>query len=87
MPCNTEDSPSHNIVWTLRKFPPLPLPGNGNYCIQPVFVRDLVQLAVDMSKGDNDIELDAVGLEVFPYEELNEAVKNCRHQVPAYAPF
>ena len=51
------------------------LPDNGNYGIQPVFVKDLAKLAVDVSNGDNDIELDAVGPEVFSYKELKRAIK------------
>ena len=72
---STEDVLLNNIEWTLRKFPVVLLPGNGNYGIQPVFVKDLVKLAVDVSNGDNDIELDAVGPEVFSYKELNRAIK------------
>ena len=44
---STEDILLNNIAWTVRKFPLVLLPGNGKYGIQPVFVEDLVRLAVD----------------------------------------
>ena len=34
-----EDVLLNNIAWTLRKFPIVPLPGTGEYGIQPVFVE------------------------------------------------
>ena len=70
-----EDILLNNIAWTLRKFPAMPLPGDGKYGIQPVFVEDLARMAVDASDSDDNIELDAVGLEVFTYKELVKTVR------------
>ena len=72
---SVEDILLNNIAWTLRKFPMVFLPGRGNYGIQPVFVEDLAQLAVTASEGNDNVEVDAVGPEVFTFRELNEAVK------------
>ena len=72
---STEDILLNNIAWTLRKFPLVLLPGHGNYGIQPVFVEDLALLAVDAADRDDNIEMDAVGLEVFTYAEMVRLVR------------
>ena len=67
---STQDILLNNIAWTLRRFPVTLLPGSGKYGIQPVFVEDLAQLAVNAGRGEENLELDAVGPEVFTYAEL-----------------
>jgi NADH dehydrogenase len=66
----SEDILLNNIAWMLRRFPLFTVPGNGDYRIQPVFVRDLAQLAVDVATDGHSIALDAVGPEVFTFNEL-----------------
>ena len=73
---STEDILLNNIAWTVRKFPVVPLPGNGQYGIQPVFVEDLACLAVECSQSEENIELDAVGPEVFTYAQLVRLVRD-----------
>ena len=73
---STEDILLNNIAWTLRKFPLVLLPGNGEYRIQPIFVEDLAELAVRASEADEDIEIDAVGPEVFTYAEMVRLVRD-----------
>ena len=73
---STEDILLNNIAWTMRKFPIVLLPGSGKYGIQPVFVEDLAQLAVAHSQSDDNIELDAVGPEVFTYAQLVQLVRD-----------
>ena len=72
---SVEDVLLNNIAWTLRKFPVVLLPGDGKYGIQPVFVEDLARLAVDAAQSDENIEMDAVGPEVFDYSELVKLVR------------
>ena len=72
---STQDILLNNIAWTLRKFPVVLLPGSGNYGIQPVFVEDLAQLAVDVAGNEDNIEMDAVGPEAFTYREMVQLVK------------
>ena len=64
-----EDVLMNNIAWSVRKFPVVPLPGKGEYGIKPVFVEDLAELAVEASKTDEDVEIDAVGPDGFTYRE------------------
>ena len=72
---SVEDVLLNNIAWTLRKFPVMPLPGDGKYRIQPVFVEDLARLAADAARGGDNVEMDAVGPEVFTYAELVKLVR------------
>lgn len=60
----------NNIAWFLRRFPAFMIPGDGNYRIQPVFVEDLADLAVSQGADTESRELDAVGPEIFTYNEL-----------------
>ena len=73
---STEDILLNNIAWTVRKFPLVLLPGNGQYGIQPIFVEDLAQLAIQYADGAENIELDAVGPEVFTYAQLVRLVRD-----------
>ncbi len=65
-----EDILLNNIVWMLRKFPVFPIPGSGNYRLQPIYAEDMADLAIDVCDRDDDIELDAVGPDVFTYSDL-----------------
>lgn len=73
---STEDILLNNIAWTVRKFPLVLIPGNGKYGIQPVFVEDLAQLAVDSAQSSDNVEIDAVGPEVFTYAQLVRLVRD-----------
>ena len=65
-----EDVLINNIAWFLRRFPAFPIAGSGDYPIQPVFVDDLAQLAVNAGAGSEEVVLDAVGPETFTFEEM-----------------
>jgi len=60
----------NNIAWILKRFPIFAIPGNGNYKLQPIFIEDLVNLVVDAGFKRENIILDAVGPEIFAYNEL-----------------
>ena len=72
---SVEDILLNNIAWTLRKFPVVPLPGRGEYGIQPVFVEDLAQLAVEASQGDENVEMDTVEPEAYSYAVMVRMVR------------
>ena len=65
-----EDILLNNIAWLARRFPVLPVPGDGVYGVQPVFVEDLAELAVRAAGQGDDLEVDAVGPEAPGYEEM-----------------
>jgi len=60
----------NNIAWMLRRFPVLPIMGDGKYRIQPIYIDDFASLAVEQAKRDENITLDAIGPEIFAYEEM-----------------
>ena len=60
----------NNIAWMLRYIPVFGLFGWGNYPIQPVHVRDVASIAIDLGARDDDITRDAAGLETFVYRDF-----------------
>ena len=65
-----EDLLINNIAWFLRRFPVFPVPGDGEYPVQPVHVEDVAEMAVGAAeKGENTVQ-DCVGPEVYSYEQL-----------------
>ena len=65
-----EDILVNNIAWLLRNFPVFGLLGDGRYGLQPIFVEDYADLAVEMSGLDENIITDAVGPDIFSFEEM-----------------
>jgi len=65
-----EDVLINNIAYLLRKLPMFVVPGDGQYRLQPIFVEDFARLAVDAGQGTASTTMDAVGPEIFTYEEL-----------------
>ena len=65
-----EDILINNIAWLLRRFPFFAIPGNGSYRLQPVFVGDLAEMAVNVGYTQDNILWDAVGPDVFTFREL-----------------
>jgi len=69
-----EDILINNIAWFLRKFPVFGVFGDGSYRIQPIYVGDLAQLAVDHGKTRENEIIQAVGPETFTFRELVETI-------------
>jgi NADH dehydrogenase len=69
-----EDILVNNMAWTLRKFPLVPVFGNGQYRLRPIHVEDLAELAVAQGRVRDDAVLNAVGPEVFTYRGLLESL-------------
>ncbi len=65
-----EDILINNIAWMLRKFPVFGVFGNGNYCLQPIYVDDLAQLAVQQGASRDNMIVNAIGPETFTYRDL-----------------
>lgn len=65
-----EDILINNIAWFVRRFPVFGIPGDGSYRIRPIYVEDMAQLIVDAVGQQGNTVLDAVGPEVFSFEEL-----------------
>jgi len=65
-----EDILINNIAWCVRKFPFMAVPGDGMYRVQPIFVEDMADLMVLAGKGTENIVQDAVGPEIYSFNEL-----------------
>lgn len=65
-----EDILINNIAWFLRRFPLFAVLGSGNYKLQPVFVEDVADLAVNAGQCAENMAMDAVGPEIYPFHEM-----------------
>lgn len=65
-----EDILINNIAWFVRRFPAFGIPGDGSYRIRPIYVEDMAQLIADAVDQQGNTVFDAVGPEVFSFEEL-----------------
>jgi uncharacterized protein YbjT (DUF2867 family) len=69
-----EDILINNIAWFARHFPLFAIPGSGRYQLQPIFVEDLADLAINSARQENNLVLDAVGPEIFAFKDLVEQI-------------
>jgi len=60
----------NNIAWMLRYMPVFGYFGWGKYPIQPVHVRDVARVAIDLGAGNEDITRDATGPETYRYKDF-----------------
>jgi NADH dehydrogenase len=65
-----EDILLNNIAWMLKRFPFFAIPGRGDYRVQPIFAADLAEIAVNAACDERSVTLDAVGPEIFTFDEL-----------------
>jgi NADH dehydrogenase len=66
----TEGILFNNIAYMLRRFPAFAVPGKGDYRLQPLYVDDLAELAVNAGHEERSLVLDAAGPETFTFDEL-----------------
>jgi uncharacterized protein YbjT (DUF2867 family) len=65
-----EDILINNIAWFARHLPVFAIPGSGRYELQPIFVEDVADLAINSAQQESNLILDAVGPETFAFEGL-----------------
>ena len=65
-----EDILINNIAYLLRRFPIFFIPGDGSYGIQPIYVEDLADLAVDAVYSRENYVIDAVGPDAYTFKDL-----------------
>jgi len=65
----------NDIAWFLRRLPVFAIPGSGQYRLQPIFVEDLADLAVEWGRKDESVILDAVGPEAPTFDELVRQIR------------
>jgi NADH dehydrogenase len=69
-----EDILINNIAWGLRYLPVFGVFGDGRYKLQPIYVDDLAELAVQCGEQRENTVIDAIGPETFTYKELVETI-------------
>ena len=69
-----EDILINNIAFLLRRFPIFFIPGDGSYGIQPVYVEDLADLALEAVYRTDNYTIDAVGPDIFTFKEMVELI-------------
>jgi NADH dehydrogenase len=69
-----EDILINNIAWALRRFPVFGVFGDGHYKLQPIYVDDLAELAVQQGEKRDNVTIDAIGPETFTYRGLVEKI-------------
>ena len=69
-----EDILINNIAFLLRRFPFFFIPGDGSYGIQPVYVEDLADLAVEGVYSKDNYVIDAVGPDSYTFKELVQLI-------------
>ena len=74
-----EDILINNIAWLLRRFPLFPVFGSGEYRVQPSYVGDVAELAVELARTRDNIVCDAVGPETFSYRGLVRLIRDRVH--------
>jgi uncharacterized protein YbjT (DUF2867 family) len=65
----------NNITWLVRHFPVFPIPGNGEYRMQPIYAEDLAELVVHGAESKTNEILDAAGPEFYSFNELLKLLK------------
>lgn len=69
-----EDILINNIAWMIRKFPIFGTFGKGDYRLQPIFVDDYADLAIEQGKKTENVIIDAIGPETFVYKDLVQII-------------
>jgi uncharacterized protein YbjT (DUF2867 family) len=69
----------NNMAWLLRRLPAYAVPGDGSYRVQPVFVGDVAGLAIAAAEEAGASLQDAVGPEIYTFDELLGALARALH--------
>src|SRR5262245_13047440 len=65
-----EDILINNIAYLLRRLPVFFIPGDGSYGIQPIYIEDLADLAVEAAYNKESYVIDAVGPDAYTFREM-----------------
>jgi NADH dehydrogenase len=69
-----EDILINNIAFLLRRFPFFLIPGDGSYGIQPIYVEDLADLAVQGVYSEDNYVIDTVGPDSYTFKDLVQLI-------------
>ena len=69
-----EDILFNNIAWFLRKFPFFPIPGKGNYQVQPIHIEDVSSQAVAAGRDRENLVAESAGPDILTYREMVDLI-------------
>ena len=69
-----EDILINNIAWALRHLPVFGVFGDGEYKLQPIYVEDLADLALEHGATRANVVVNAIGPETFTYRGLAKTI-------------
>jgi uncharacterized protein YbjT (DUF2867 family) len=69
-----EDILINNIAWALRRLPVFGVFGHGRYRLQPIYVDDLAEIAVQEGADRENKIINCIGPETFTYRGLAETL-------------
>lgn len=69
-----EDILINNIAWMLRRLPIFGVFGDGSYRVQPIYIHDFADLAVEQGERRENGIIDAIGPETFTYRSIVEQI-------------
>ena len=64
----------NNIAWAIRKLPIIGVFGEGQYRLQPIYIEDMAELAIQAGNSVENFTKDAIGPETFTYRGLIETI-------------
>jgi len=78
----------NNIAWLLRHVPVFGIPGDGQYRLQPMHVRDHAALMVETGLQSTDQIVDSAGPDIFTFEALVKLLRRAMglHTVVLHMP-
>jgi nucleoside-diphosphate-sugar epimerase len=69
-----EDVLINNIAYLLRRFPIFFIPGDGSYGIQPIYIEDLADLAIEGVYSKENYVIDAVGPDCYKFKDMVQMI-------------
>jgi NADH dehydrogenase len=75
-----EDVLINNIAWLVRRFPLFGVPGNGEYQLQPIFVEDIADIAVEAGQSTVDQTIETIGPEIYSFNALVKLIADKLHK-------
>lgn len=65
-----DDMLVNNLAWALRRLPVFAVHGDGSYRVQPVFVGDVADIAVEQGRANANVRLDLAGPDVLAFTDF-----------------
>ncbi|EQB63712.1 MAG: NAD-dependent epimerase/dehydratase [candidate division Zixibacteria bacterium RBG-1] len=71
-----EDILINNIAWCLRNFPIFGQFGSGDYLVQPIYVDDLAEFAIQARDKEEDKVVNVAGPDTYTFDQLVHLIKS-----------